>query len=74
MSQHSDTLKICERNNGLRFKLVFFVVATATTILQLKSSSNNKDTVKNTAFWFCVWKKWCFEKGIAKEIENHEPT
>ena len=74
MSQHSDTLKICERNNGLRFKLVFFVVATATTILQLKSSSNNEDTVKSTAFWFCVWKKWCLEKGIAKEIENYEPT
>ena len=74
MSQHSDTLKICERNNGRCFKLVFFVVATARTILQLKSSSNNGDTVKRTAFWFCVWKKWCLEKGIAKEIENYEPT
>ena len=21
-----------------------------------------------------VWKKWCLEKGIAKEIENYEPT
>ena len=74
MSQHSDTLKICERNNGRCFKLVFFVVATARTILQLKSSSNNGDTVKSTAFWFCVWKKWCLEKGIAKEVENYEPT
>ena len=74
MSQHSDTLKICERNNGRRFNLVFFVVATATTILQPKSSSNNEDTVKSTAFWFGVWKKWCLEKEIAKEIENYEPT
>ena len=29
---------------------------------------------KCTAFWLSVWKKWCLEKGIAKEIENHEPT
>ena len=21
-----------------------------------------------------VWKKWCLKKGIAKEIENYEPT
>ena len=25
-------------------------------------------------FWLTVWKKWCLEKGIAKEIENYEPT
>ena len=24
--------------------------------------------------WLSVWKKWCLEKGIAKEIENYEPT
>ena len=54
--------------------MVFFVVATATTILQPKSSSNNEDTVKSIAFWFGVWKKWCLEKEIAKEIENYEPT
>ena len=54
MSQHSDTLKICERNNGRRFKLVFFVVATATTILQLKSSSNNGDTVKSEPSFFVL--------------------
>ena len=23
---------------------------------------------------FLIWKKWCLEKGIAKEIENFEPT
>ena len=28
----------------------------------------------NTAFWLSVWKKWCLEKRIAKEIENYEPT
>ena len=57
MSQHSDMLKICERNNGRRFKLVFFVVATATTILQLKSSSNNGDTVKSTALEKVVFRE-----------------
>ena len=39
-----------------------------------KKSSNNENTVKSTAFWLSVWKKWCLEKGIAKEIENYEPT
>ena len=29
---------------------------------------------KSTAIWLSVWKKWCSEKGIAKEIENYEPT
>ena len=29
---------------------------------------------KSTVFWLSVWKKWCLEKGIAKEIENYEPT
>ena len=33
-----------------------------------------ENTVKSTAFWLSVWKKWCLEKGIAKEIENHKPT
>ena len=28
----------------------------------------------STAFWLSVLKKWCLEKGIAKEIENYEPT
>ena len=41
---------------------------------QLKNSLDNKNTVKSTAFWLLVWKKWCLEKGIAKEIENYEPT
>ena len=44
----------------------------------LKNSSNNENTVKNTAFWLSVWKKWCLEKEIAKEIakeiENYEST
>ena len=51
-----------------------FSFVTATTIQQLKNSSNNENTVKSTAFWLSVWKKWCLEKGIAKEIENYEPT
>ena len=51
-----------------------FSFATITTIQQLKNSSNNENTVKSTAFWLSVWKKWCLEKGIAKEIENYEPT
>ena len=29
---------------------------------------------KSNAFWLSVWKKWCLEKGIAKEIENYEPN
>ena len=41
---------------------------------QLKDSSNNENIVKSTAFWLSVWKKWCLEKGIAKEIENYEPS
>ena len=51
-----------------------FSFATATTIQQLKNSSDNENAVKSTAFWLSVWKKWCLEKGIAKEIENYEPT
>ena len=35
---------------------------------RLKNSSNNENTVKSTAFWLSVRKKWCLEKGIAKEI------
>ena len=50
-----------------------FSFATATTIQQLKNSSNNENAVKSTAFWLSVWKKWCLEKGIAEEIENYEP-
>ena len=26
-------------------------------------------TVKCTAFWLSVWKKWCLERGIVKEIK-----
>ena len=39
---------------------------TATTIQQLENSSNNKNTVKSTAFWLSIRKKWCLEKEIAK--------
>ena len=72
MSQHLDPLIICERNNGRLFKQFSFV--TATTIQQLKNSSNNENTVKSTTFWLSVWKKCCLEKRIPKEIENYEPT
>ena len=51
-----------------------FSSATATTIQQLKNSSINENTVKSTAFWLSVWKKWCLEKEIAAKIENYEPT
>ena len=51
-----------------------FSFATETTTQQLKNSSNNENTVKSTAFQLSVWKKWCLEKGTAKEIENYEPT
>ena len=51
-----------------------FSFTTATTIQKLKNSFYNKNTVKSTAFWLSVWKKWCLEKGIAEEIENYEPT
>ena len=51
-----------------------FSLATATTIQRLENSSNNENTAKSTAFWLLVWKKWCLEQGIAKEIKNYEPT
>ena len=51
-----------------------FSFATETTTQQLKNSSNNENTVKSTAFWLSVWKKWCLEKGMAKEIEHYELT
>ena len=53
-----------------------FSLASATAIQDLKNSSkiNDENTVKSTAFWLSVWKKWCLEKGIAEEIENYEPA
>ena len=39
---------------------------TTTAEKQLKQ----QNTVKSTAFWLSVYKKWCLEKGIAKEIKN----
>ena len=54
--------------------LIWFSFATATTIEQLKNSSNNENTIDSIALWLSLWKKWCLEKGIAKEIENYEPT
>ena len=30
--------------------------------------------MKGTASWLSVWKKWCLEKEIVKEIENYEST
>ena len=47
-----------------------FSSATATIIQQLKNSSINENTVKSTAFWLSVWKKWCLEKEIAAEISS----
>ena len=51
-----------------------FSFAIATITKQLKNSATNENTVKSTTFWLSVWKKWCLEKGIAREIENYEPT
>ena len=48
MSQHLDTLKIASET--VAGVLSRFSVATATTTRQLKSSSNNEQTVKSTAF------------------------
>ena len=39
-----------------------------------KQLKQQKHCKKITAFWLLVWKKWCLEKGIAKEIENYAPT
>ena len=49
-----------------------FFFATTTTIQQLDNSFNIENTVKSTLFWLSVWKKWCLERGIAKEIKNYE--
>ena len=51
-----------------------FSLATATTIQGLKNSSKNENTVKSTAAWLSMLKKWCLEKRIAEEIENYEPA
>ena len=39
-----------------------------------KQFKRRSDTVKSIAFWLSVWEKWYLEKGIAKKIENYEPT
>ena len=46
----------------------------ATAAEKQLNENTAKNTAKSTAFWLSVWKKWCLEKGIAKEIENYEPT
>ena len=51
-----------------------FAFATATTIQQLKTTLNNENTVKSTAFLLKVWKKWCLKKGIAEEIKSNKPN
>ena len=47
---------------------------TANQMRALDVATKFENTVKSTAFWLSVWKTWCLEKGIAKEIENYEPT
>ena len=73
MSQHLDTLKVCERNNGRCFRYIFLPYRNNNTVAE-KNSSTNENTVKSTTFCLSVWKKWCLEKEIAAEIENYEPT
>ena len=58
--------------DGRHFKQVFFYHRNNDTAA--KNSSNNENTVKSTAIRLSVLKKWCLERGIVKEIENHEPT
>ena len=45
---------------------VKFHFATATTMQELKYSSENEDTVKRTVFWWTVGKKWCLEQETAE--------
>ena len=42
--------------------------------LSFATAAEKQLACESTAFWLSVWKKWCLEKGIAKEIENYEPT
>ena len=34
----------------------------------------HRNHCKKQYFLVVGWKKWCLKKGIAKEIENYEPT
>ena len=68
MSQHLDTLKICERNNGRRIKKVSF-------------GHRNNNTAAEKQGWVVDLEKVvfrernCERKGkLSKEIENFEPT
>ena len=40
----------------------------------LKNGSKNKNTTKGTRFCLNVWKKWCVEKEIQKEIQDIPPV
>ncbi|XP_074606498.1 uncharacterized protein KIAA1958-like [Acropora palmata] len=51
-----------------------FTPATDDTIEELRNGAKNVSTSKSTSFWLSVWKTWCEGKGIALEIEGHEPA
>ena len=61
------------------FFLLFFIKSLKNCKILSGSSrppycSNSENTVKSTPFGLLVWKKWCLEKRVAKEIENYEPS
>ena len=51
-----------------------FSLATDREIQGLKNSSKNENASKSTRFWLSVWKKWCVEKEIKKEIQDIPPV
>ena len=51
-----------------------FSFATATTIQQLKNSSNKENALKSTAFWLSVCKKGLFREGNCQGNQNYEPS
>ena len=60
MSQHLNTLKIYERNNGRSLSGFF---STPKQQFLAANSSNNENTVKSTAFWLSAWKKVVIRGG-----------
>ena len=50
-----------------------FLPATQNTIESLKNSAKNENTRKSTEFLLRVWKKWCEEKEVARDIEHYKP-
>ena len=62
-------LKICERNNGRRFKKVFFRHCDNNTAAG-KTALTTKHCKKHCFSVVGLGKRWCLEKGIAEETGN----